>query len=82
MPPQRSPLAEVFAALDDVFRRLGLRWYLFGAQAALLHGAARLTADIDVTLEVTNLPLSEVLDVLVDGGFEARVSDAARFAKH
>jgi hypothetical protein len=81
VPPERSPLAEVFAGLDDALRRLGLRWYLFGAQAALLYGAARLTADVDVTLEVTDLPLTEVLDALIRGGFDARVSDAAGFAR-
>ncbi len=42
----RSPLAEALAALGRALGKLGLRWYLFGAQAALLYGAARLTADI------------------------------------
>ncbi|MGH7894820.1 MAG: hypothetical protein ACREQL_09135 [Candidatus Binatia bacterium] len=48
----RSPLAKAIAALAAVFERLEVRWYLFGAQAALLYGAARLTADIDVTVDL------------------------------
>jgi hypothetical protein len=48
----RSPLSEALAALGRALGKLGLRWYLFGAQAALLYGAARLTADIDVTVQL------------------------------
>jgi hypothetical protein len=39
----RDALAALAASLQ------GLDWYLFGAQAALLYGSTRLTADIDVT---------------------------------
>ena len=42
-----SPVAEVLAALVACFHSLGVRWYLFGAQAAIYHGVARLTADVD-----------------------------------
>ena len=49
--PMRSPVAELLGALGAVLDRLGVGWYLFGAQAALLYGAARLTADVDVTVE-------------------------------
>jgi hypothetical protein len=41
----REALAAVVAALEEV----RAPWYLFGAQAALLHGSTRLTDDIDVT---------------------------------
>jgi len=40
----RSPLAEALAVLGRAFGRLRVRWCLFGARAALLYGAARLTA--------------------------------------
>jgi hypothetical protein len=46
--------ADVPRALADlarVFGRLGLRWYVFGAQAVIAAGVPRLTADIDVTVE-------------------------------
>ena len=47
-----SPLAELLGALAHVFDRLSLRWYLFGAQAAIVHGAARLTGDVDATVDI------------------------------
>jgi hypothetical protein len=30
----------------------GLRWYLFGAQAAIIGGSPRLSADVDVTAQI------------------------------
>ena len=39
------------AAIAGVMKRLGAKWYLFGAQAVALHGAQRTTQDIDVTVE-------------------------------
>jgi hypothetical protein len=41
----RDALSALVAALEEV----RADWYLFGAQAALLHGSTRLTEDIDVT---------------------------------
>ena len=79
MPPGRSPLAELFAALDGAFQRLGLRWYLFGAQAALLHGAARLS-DVDVTVDAADIAIADLLRELEAAGFAARVADPADFA--
>jgi len=40
---------DLLAALAPVLARWG-RWYLFGAQAVILHGVPRLSADVDVTL--------------------------------
>jgi hypothetical protein len=40
--------------LGATLRSLRVRWYLFGAQAALLYGASRLTADVDVTVQLGN----------------------------
>ena len=53
----RSPVAELLAAFAAAADRLGARWYLFGAQAALLYGAARLTADADEFVERTRVVL-------------------------
>ena len=39
-------------AVERVAARLGIRWYLFGAQAVLLYGVIRTTADVDVTAEI------------------------------
>ncbi len=74
MPPARSPVAEVLSKLSDLLAALGVRYYLFGAQAALLHGAARLTADIDITVDLGTQPTSILANALQAVGFELRVS--------
>ena len=46
-----SAVADLLADLAGALDPLPVRWYLFGAQAAIFHGAARMTADVDVTEE-------------------------------
>src|SRR5437773_11441028 len=77
----RSPVAELLAALAAALDRLGVAWYLFGAQAALLYGAARLTADVDVTVRLGDQPTSALVDALVAAGFELRVRDVHGFVE-
>ena len=76
-----SPLAELLAALSSAFADLGVRWYLFGAQAAIVHGAARLTADVDVTVELSERPTRELVNGLARHGFALRVADADEFVE-
>ena len=54
-----SPVAEVVAALAAAFDSLGVDWYLFGAQAALLHGSERMTHDVDVTVMLGAVGLAD-----------------------
>jgi len=75
-----SPLAELLGDLRDAFEPLGARWYLFGAQAAILHGAARLSADVDVTVRLGDIPLGSLLEALDARGFDPRVGSPERFA--
>ena len=81
MPSARSPLAEVLADLGRAFAGLGVRWYLFGAQAAILYGSARLSADVDVTVALGQHSVAELVRTLVACGFEERVPEAAAFAE-
>ena len=81
MPAARSPLAEVLADLGRAFTAIGVRWYLFGAQAAILYGAARLSADVDVTVALGGRRVAELLSALDASGFEARVPEPAAFAE-
>jgi|SRR5581483_3429649 len=74
-----SPVAELFRDLGGVFGRLGLRWYVFGAQAALLHGAARLTADVDVTVDAGASTPEALAADLARAGFDCRTDDLPRF---
>ena len=69
--PERSLLA--FARLA---KRLGLRWYVFGAQAVNLHGFPRATADLDLTIDMGALPLMDVVAKLRKSGFTPRFTDA------
>jgi hypothetical protein len=49
--PVQPAALELLADLSQVLARWG-RWYLFGAQAVVLHGVPRLSADVDVTLRL------------------------------
>lgn len=81
MPSTRSPLVEVLADLDRAFAAIGVRWYLFGAQAAILYGAARLSADVDVTVALGDRGVTELVEALDAAGFEGRVPEPAAFAE-
>ncbi len=65
-------LAEVLGALETALAEQGLRWYLFGAQAVLLHGRARMTEDIDVTVFPPPEGASALLVCLDQAGFTPR----------
>jgi predicted sugar kinase len=80
-PAMPSPLAELLAALAHIFERLSLRWYLFGAQAAIVHGAARLTGDVDATVDLGGLTTGALVAALQDGGFTLRASDVDGFVE-
>jgi hypothetical protein len=71
----RSPVADLLDDLRRTFDALGVSWYLFGAQAAVAYGVARLTADVDVTIRPPATPTSEWLAELQRYGFEPRFTD-------
>jgi hypothetical protein len=65
-------IAELLRDLGAAIRDVGARWYLFGAQAALLHGASRLTADVDATVAWDRSDMKPLLAALRAHGFELR----------
>lgn len=73
--------AEALAALRRGFDRLGIRWYVFGAHAAIHFGVRRATDDIDVTAELGTHTTQELVDVLAQEKLELRVprKDAETF---
>lgn len=79
MPSPISPIVELLGELRQALAVLGVRWYLFGAQAAILHGVDRLTADVDITVEPGPHPTARLVGTLTDAGFELRVSDVDGF---
>lgn len=79
-PSQRPAVKDVLVAFADVAKRLGLRWYVFGAQAVNLYGFPRATADLDLTVDLEGISAQMLLDKLVSAGFVARFADAAFIA--
>jgi hypothetical protein len=74
-------LPEALAAIDAAIERVGGRWYVFGAQAAILWGAPRFTADLDVTVDLGETDTRELVDALAKEGIELLVSDADEFVR-
>jgi hypothetical protein len=68
-----SSLADTLAALARAFERVGADWYLFGAQAAILRGSRRMTADVDVTIIPGDHASAEILAALSAEGIDPRV---------
>jgi hypothetical protein len=66
---------EVYVALARALAPLRVRWYVFGAQAAILYGAARFTEDIDVTVELGDIQTSVLISALEKQGFAPRIPD-------
>lgn len=74
----RSPVVDLLADLARALDGAGVPWYLFGAQAAILYGAARLTADVDVTVRFPDDKSHATLSAIVEShGFRRRIADLA-----
>lgn len=74
---ERPALLEALRALQEVLDREGLRWYVFGAQAVVVYGQPRLTADLDVTLEASLERVLELVAPLAREGLETRAPEHA-----
>jgi predicted nucleotidyltransferase len=64
--------------LDDLAAAMavrGVRWYLFGAQAAIVWGSPRLSADVDVTAEIDSAALNDYIAAMGDHGFDVVFGD-------
>ena len=76
MSSRRTAVAEVLHDLAAAMSERGLRWYLFGAQAAIVWGSPRLSADVDVTAVIAPEAIAEYVDGMSSHGFELVVGDA------
>jgi len=81
VPPSETAPAELLAALSAVLSRLGARWYVFGAQAAIVWGRPRLTADIDVTVRLDPEDPPRLVQALETAGFRLRVAEDDGFVR-
>jgi len=77
VPPKPLPLLALLADFQRACSELKVGWYLFGAQAALLYGSPRLTADADITVQLGQLSAQSFAATLQRHGFELRITDEA-----
>lgn len=70
-----AEVGEILAAVAAACQTAGVRWYVFGAQAVIAHGAPRATQDVDVTAETANA--ATLVEALVAEGFQHRFPDIA-----
>lgn len=78
---EAQTLTSLLVDLAAVLDRRGLAWYVFGAQAAVIWGRPRLTADVDVTVLVPDGVLDALLGDLARSGFVLRVSEVGEFVR-
>ncbi len=70
-----APDVEVYRALSAVLSQIGVSWYVFGGQAAILHGATRFTEDVDITVHLDECTTRQLVTALTAAGFALRVED-------
>jgi hypothetical protein len=64
---------ELLAALAPALARIGARWYLFGAQAVIVWGRPRFTGDVDVTVEIRDDQVQQLIAAMSAAGFDLRL---------
>lgn len=72
--------AELLSALALALAAVGARWYVFGAQAALVWGRPRLTTDVDVTVRCP-VSTESLVRALEAHGFSLRVDATDTFVR-
>ncbi len=68
--PTPPSIAEHLGTIAAALGRLGVRWYVFGAQAVIAAGVVRESADIDITTE--DVPVARLKRALASAGFGLR----------
>jgi len=73
---ERGAVVELLGTLAKVLSARGIRWYVFGAQAAMVWGRPRFSADVDVTAVIGDSERDEFVDAMGRHGFQLLVDDA------
>ncbi|MEZ5289404.1 MAG: nucleotidyl transferase AbiEii/AbiGii toxin family protein [Vicinamibacterales bacterium] len=79
MPSPAGP-AELLSDLAAALAAIGARWYVFGAQAALVWGRPRLTTDVDVTVKCPT-STEQLVATLEASGFSLRIDATKTFIR-
>jgi hypothetical protein len=77
--PHKNAPAELLAAAAGVIEKWCDGWYLFGAQAVVVWGRPRLTADVDVTIRLRSEDTIGFWHDMEDAGFRLRVPEPEPF---
>lgn len=72
----RRTVAELLRALAAVMAERGQSWYLFGAQAAIIWGSPRLSADVDITATIEPSAIGAFVETMRRHDFDLLVGDA------
>jgi hypothetical protein len=79
--PFQTPHADLLAALAVTLSRLRIPWYVFGAQAVIIWGRPRLTADLDITVRLGADEPEHLVRALEKAGFHLRVEGEKEFVR-
>ena len=77
----RRTVAEVLRTLAAAMAERDLPWYLFGAQAAIVWGSPRLSADVDVTVAIEPAIVDSFVETMRRHGFDLTFSDSEFLAR-
>jgi Nucleotidyl transferase AbiEii toxin, Type IV TA system len=81
-PDHNSRLADTMRGILSVCDAAGVRAAVIGGVAAGTLGKARFTKDVDLAAAIDNDNLEAFLQAAHARGFEPRIAEAARFARH
>jgi hypothetical protein len=68
-------VADALLGIAAAMRVAGTRWYLFGAQAAIMWGSPRLSADVDITVELSPDTITNLIAAMRIQGFDLVFGD-------
>ena len=71
----RHAVTKLLAALSAAMRERDVRWCLFGAQAAIVWGSPRLSADVDVTADLDPVKVTDYIDTMHRHWFDVIFDD-------
>ncbi|ULA62019.1 MAG: hypothetical protein LZF60_380231 [Nitrospira sp.] len=63
----------VFESIFQVLNTAGVRYVVVGGLATVLHGYARLTADVDLAVDLAPEEATKMIRTLVANGFRSQV---------
>jgi hypothetical protein len=72
---ERGAVVDLLRALAAVMSECRIRWYVFGAQAVMIWGRPRFSADVDVTAMIDSSARDEFIDAMQRNGFRLRIRD-------